>query len=908
MKNCDIIIPVYNAFDYLKRCIESVIIYTNLENNRLIIIDDKSQDDRIIPYIENYISCKKANAIFIKNKINLGFIKTVNIGMKFSDNDVLLLNSDTEVTANWLDKLQKCAYSKERIATVTPLSNNATIASVPIYNQANEIPDGYKLLEYQELIDKISYREYGEIPTGVGFCFYIKREALKTVGFFDEESYGKGYGEEEDFCYRCLSYGYRHILCDDVIVFHKSSQSITGNYQEICEIRQKTLQEKHPFYKSNTVRWVSDSPLEYINKNINFNLCINNNKSNVLIILHFWDIQNKYLGGTSLHVLDIIRNLKNKYNFYVLAHKNGNYCLSNYWINGEETIEIVSNIPQFYTNRLFNSDYSRFFKNLIESFNIDIIHIHHMIGHFFDIIDIAKIYKVKLFISLHDYYSVCPRINKINNNVYCGFPNKDECNICLSLYNESIYNDNYSDRETKNIVTWENAWNLLFFYADKIIVPSESAKNEILNKYKHLSIDVIEHGTGIDHRKDEINIDNDKEFHIAFLGNINVTKGKEIIEKLIVYAHKFNDNIYFHLFGDIVSNIIEIKYKRFNHHGGYYREELSELFRENRIKLICIFSIWPETYSYTLTESIANNIPVLAIDIGAVGQRVKENNLGWLIKYGANISEIYQNINNIYNDKNGYRNVIKSISNYKIKNLEEMCNEYDKIYSSYKIYRDKNIHMEKLKVFIKENYLISKNIASSNTNIYKEKEMIYNFYYLHTGKANILFQKRINNLIKCYLENGIKYTLKLYINKILKNIYIRYKVIYKFSLKKNIQIYDIEIKKLLSGKIIVKCGNIDPQICFQINRKLNKNYRKVYIKIEYKNTIAGNLKIYYDYGDGFNENNCTESVYIEKTSKLIFVISEIKSWKHNLLLTAVRIDPPENTKFTIKNIKILEER
>ena len=67
-------------------------------------------------------------------------IKTVNKGMKYSSNDVILLNSDTEVTKNWIEKLQECAYSNEYIATATPLTNNGTICSVPNFGIDNEIP------------------------------------------------------------------------------------------------------------------------------------------------------------------------------------------------------------------------------------------------------------------------------------------------------------------------------------------------------------------------------------------------------------------------------------------------------------------------------------------------------------------------------------------------------------------------------------------------------------------------------------------------------------------------------------------------------------------------------------------------------------------------------------------------
>ena len=198
MKKCDIIIPIYNAYDCLEPCIESVIKNTDLKNNRLILIDDKSPDERVIPLLEKY--GKKENIIFLKNEVNLGFVGTVNKGMKYSnENDVLLLNSDTEVTKDWLKKIQKCAYTNERIATVTPLSNNATLASVPNMFKVNELPKNTTLEQMAEYVEKAASNEPIELPTGHGFCIFIKRSALDKVGFFDEKAFGKGYGEENDF-------------------------------------------------------------------------------------------------------------------------------------------------------------------------------------------------------------------------------------------------------------------------------------------------------------------------------------------------------------------------------------------------------------------------------------------------------------------------------------------------------------------------------------------------------------------------------------------------------------------------------------------------------------------------------------------------------------------------------------
>ena len=134
----DIIIPIYNAFDFVKKCIETVIEHTDLTQHTLLLVNDKSTDERILPLLNSFIKDNQSlNIILIDNKDNQGFVRTVNIGMQYSHHDVVLLNSDTEVTRNWLSKIQNCAYSKPAVATVTPLSNNATLASVPVFLAEN---------------------------------------------------------------------------------------------------------------------------------------------------------------------------------------------------------------------------------------------------------------------------------------------------------------------------------------------------------------------------------------------------------------------------------------------------------------------------------------------------------------------------------------------------------------------------------------------------------------------------------------------------------------------------------------------------------------------------------------------------------------------------------------------------
>ena len=88
----DIIIPIYNAFDFVKKCIETVIEHTDLTQHTLLLVNDKSTDERILPLLNSFIKENQSlNIILIDNKDNQGFVRTVNIGMQYSHHDVVLL-------------------------------------------------------------------------------------------------------------------------------------------------------------------------------------------------------------------------------------------------------------------------------------------------------------------------------------------------------------------------------------------------------------------------------------------------------------------------------------------------------------------------------------------------------------------------------------------------------------------------------------------------------------------------------------------------------------------------------------------------------------------------------------------------------------------------------------------------
>jgi GT2 family glycosyltransferase len=258
----DVIIPIYNAAEDVTRCVVSVRQHTG-ENCRIVLIDDCSSDERIASFFTALEALADDRIVLVKNLSNIGFIGTVNRGMSLSNNDVVLLNSDTIVTSNWLEKLRRCALSDERIGTITPFSNNAEICSFPSFCQNNSL-EGVDIEAVNRAMEATATPVYPDIPTAVGFCMYIRRSLLDAIGEFDAATFGAGYGEENDFCMRALKAGYRNVLCEDTFVAHTGGRSFSGRSEALKARNSQLLFAKHPEYLGMVQEFIATDPIESI--------------------------------------------------------------------------------------------------------------------------------------------------------------------------------------------------------------------------------------------------------------------------------------------------------------------------------------------------------------------------------------------------------------------------------------------------------------------------------------------------------------------------------------------------------------------------------------------------------------------------------------------------------------------
>lgn len=253
-----IIIPIFNALDDLKLCISRLLQYTP-SSVEVILINDASTDKKINEFLETLSNIPQLR--IFHNEKNLGFTETVNRGINLAGkNDVVLLNSDARVTPRWLEGIRNALSYDANIGTVTPMSDRAGAFSAPQIGNSNSLPLGIKEEDYAVAFRRHARGHYPAVPTGNGFCMYIRRACLDEVGGFDTEAFPRGYGEENDFCMRAGRFGWRHIIDDRTYVFHDRNKSFGSEKNDLIVAGRAIIDQRYPEY-TKAIRVFRESPL-----------------------------------------------------------------------------------------------------------------------------------------------------------------------------------------------------------------------------------------------------------------------------------------------------------------------------------------------------------------------------------------------------------------------------------------------------------------------------------------------------------------------------------------------------------------------------------------------------------------------------------------------------------------------
>ena len=257
----EVIVPIYDGLRDTKACIAAIRSAQGKRRVSLTLILDCPPDPELAQFVSQIEAAGQAQVI--RNKENLGFTASVNRALRLKvGQDVVLLNSDTIVSHGWIDRLHAVAYSQPDVGTITPLTNNGEIVSFPDHDQQNPLPIGTTAEQIDVLTADGNAGEIVDLPTGVGFCLFIKAECLQQTGLLDSQTFGKGYGEETDFCMRARQLGWRSVCAADVFVAHTSSVSFGDEKAFLVRRNMPEISRRYPEYPELMKGFIKKVPLE----------------------------------------------------------------------------------------------------------------------------------------------------------------------------------------------------------------------------------------------------------------------------------------------------------------------------------------------------------------------------------------------------------------------------------------------------------------------------------------------------------------------------------------------------------------------------------------------------------------------------------------------------------------------
>ena len=597
-----VVIPVYRGLEETRRCLASVLAHRDDLPADIIVIDDCSPEPGMTDWLQELAA--EGAITLLRNDANRGFVASVNLGMAAAgDRDVVLLNSDTEVPPGWLSRLAGHAYSTPRIGSVTPFSNNATICSWPGVT-GGALPPGQTVAVMDAAFLAANRGRQVHIPTAVGFCMYIRRDCLDAVGLFDEATFGRGYGEENDFCMRATAAGWQHVLACDTFVFHAGETSFGKDSPERARAW-SLLTTRYPNYAAAVARHIEADEAATSRFAATAALFRQAAEPTILVVTHALG------GGTDRHIRDVQSAVGSRANFLRLEPRLDRMALSAPGLPG-------------HPEALFRIDQLDELVALLQSCGTDRVHVHHLLGCDASLRALIDRLGVPFDVTIHDYFSVCPQINLLPTptSQYCGEPDVAECNACIA---------GRPQHGATDITDWRTRHVWLLNEAERVICPSTDTRDRIARYAPHARLLTVSHESVrqaswyVQATPPQLG----EPMRIGVIGVIAPHKGLDALTAAIEAADP--RAFEFVVVGSCAPALPRHLRHRVQETGPYADADLQGLLAAAQLHVAWFPATWPETYSYTLSAAIDAALPIVAPALGAFPERLAERPLTWIV-------------------------------------------------------------------------------------------------------------------------------------------------------------------------------------------------------------------------------------------------------------------------------------
>lgn len=603
-----IVLPIFNAFDLLREALRRVERHTDLDWH-LIAIEDCSTDPRLRPFLHDWAGDPRraGRVTLLENAQNLGFIGSVNRGLaearaRCPDRPVVLLNSDALVPPGWASRLL-APLADPRVASVTPMSNDAQILSVPEAGARTDLTDG--AAEHIDAIARgLSPRHArAEVPTGIGFCMALAPRFLRHLPVFDPV-FGRGYGEETDWCQKARRLGGRHIGIATLFVEHRGSASFGPEKQALLAQNHARITRRYPRYETEVDQFLRRDPLSAAR----FALALADAGRRQDAPVTLW-LAHAQGGGAEHYLQDQIAGELRQGRAAVVLRVG----TARRW---RLELHRASGVHQA------QSDDADLIVRLVQGLGARRIIYSCGVGDP-DPLELPGMlarlgHDQPIEVLFHDFFPISPSYTLLDaEGCYRGVPRPE------TLQAQDPAHQAMRAGRSVPLAEWQAAWGGLISRADRLTVFSRDTRDIVLQLWPEAAGRTVI----CPHRLRVIPGRTVPPAArcggppvIGVLGNIGPHKGAEVLARLSAELAR-RDAARLVLIGTLDPTYHLMAPARI--HGAYAPADLHALAARYGIAAWLIPSIWPETFSFTTHEALASGLPTACFDLGAQAEAVR---------------------------------------------------------------------------------------------------------------------------------------------------------------------------------------------------------------------------------------------------------------------------------------------
>ncbi|MFD0937178.1 glycosyltransferase, partial [Methylobacterium trifolii] len=615
------IVPVYNGLSDLRICLASLIPQLRGGRIRALVIDDGSPDPGIGRFLAE-LSAKGHPGLTVgRNPENLGFIATVNRGLALLEpgEDALLVNADTVLPPGAIERLARHCHARPGIASVTPMSNNATILSFPSLKDPNPPVLGLDVTD----LDR-AFSEAGgppvPVPTGVGFCMHMNRAALEEAGPLSVD-WGRGYCEEVDWCLTARDLGWVHLAAPDVFVMHEGSVSFTNATRlELLARNHARLEALYPEYLGELAAFTHADPFEAVRVTVLLRLLAGRFTRLTLHLTHGLG------GGTKRYVEDL----------RALPREPGHEVAILMPVDDEgrdPRLELA--FDRAGTALTLRPGRVEDVLARLEAMGVAVtVHVNSRLTYGSTFLEGFLSGRRPYVVMLHDFQWYCPRVHLTDErSFYCGEPPPQVCQLCVT--GGVDYNFADQDDLIEHDLDGFLAFNAgLLRGAERLMAPSQDTADRYARRFGLADIAVVPHPEPRQRGAMRMRVRHKARsgvLRVAVVGAIGRHKGFDLLLRMAERAARDRTSFFLTVIGYTSDTPSLVRYGNAEVTGAYAPAELKARLAEADPDFVFLPSVWPETYSYVLSEIWEAGYPVVAFDFGAPAERIRAVGGGLLI-------------------------------------------------------------------------------------------------------------------------------------------------------------------------------------------------------------------------------------------------------------------------------------